>query len=100
MPVMNFDLQDGEPQVSFVLKPADAERFMAFMAECETGRADAARYRWLRDFAPTEVEFDHNNNECGLNIHVPCDWNEDPQLNDAVDALMAVTPVSEQPSNG
>lgn len=35
MPFMNFDLEDGLPPVSFTLKPQDAERFMAFMAECQ-----------------------------------------------------------------
>jgi hypothetical protein len=32
---MKFDLQDGQPPVSFTLKPEDAERFMALMAECD-----------------------------------------------------------------
>jgi hypothetical protein len=34
MPLMNFDLEDGLEPVSFTLKLGDAERFMAFMAEC------------------------------------------------------------------
>lgn len=34
MPVMNFDLEDGLPKVSFTLMPDDANRFMAFMEEC------------------------------------------------------------------
>jgi hypothetical protein len=34
MPVMNFDLEDGKPPVTFTLKEADTVRFMAFMAEC------------------------------------------------------------------
>ena len=35
MPVMNFDLEDGLPPVSFSLKTKDCERFMEFMAECQ-----------------------------------------------------------------
>ena len=35
MPVMNFDLEDGFPPVSFSLKPEDCKRFMDFMAECQ-----------------------------------------------------------------
>ncbi len=35
MPVMNFDLEDGFPPVSFSLKPEDCQRFMDFMAECQ-----------------------------------------------------------------
>lgn len=35
MTVMNFDLDDGLPPVSFALKPADANRFAAFMADCQ-----------------------------------------------------------------
>ncbi|AFJ01975.1 hypothetical protein Q7C_806 [Methylophaga frappieri] len=34
MTQMNFDLEDGLPPVSFVLKPNDAERFAKFMADC------------------------------------------------------------------
>ena len=32
MPQMNFDLEDGQEPVSFLLSSADSERFMAFMA--------------------------------------------------------------------
>lgn len=35
MPVMNFDLEDGLPPVSFSLKTVDCDRFMKFMAECQ-----------------------------------------------------------------
>lgn len=34
MPQMNFDLEDGQEPVSFLLSKADSERFMAFMADC------------------------------------------------------------------
>lgn len=34
MPQMNFDLEDGQELVSFMLSNADSERFMAFMADC------------------------------------------------------------------
>ncbi|MCW6036803.1 hypothetical protein K4A83_11095 [Spirulina subsalsa FACHB-351] len=34
MPQMNFDLEDGQGPVSFVLSKADGDRFMAFMEEC------------------------------------------------------------------
>jgi len=34
MPVMNFDLDDGLPSVSFTLKYEDADRFIAFMQHC------------------------------------------------------------------
>jgi hypothetical protein len=47
MTVMNFDLEDGLPKVSFTLKPDDAERFAAFLAECEQAKADAHRLRAL-----------------------------------------------------
>ncbi|SEO79236.1 hypothetical protein [Nitrosovibrio sp. Nv6] len=40
MPVMNFDLEDGLPPVSFSLKEADCVRFMAFMAECDKAFKD------------------------------------------------------------
>jgi len=41
MPLMNFDLEDGLPPVSFTLKPQDAERFMAFMDECQAIKEQA-----------------------------------------------------------
>lgn len=34
MPLMNFDLEDDQEPVSFMLSTADSERFMAFMADC------------------------------------------------------------------
>jgi len=34
MPVMNFDLEDGLPKVSFNINQHDCIRFMAFMGEC------------------------------------------------------------------
>jgi hypothetical protein len=89
---MNFDLEDGKPPVSFALGSDDAERFVAFMAECEAGKTDAARYRWLRDFAPCEVEFDHTRLECGLRLYIPAEWAADPSLDDSVDSAMASTP--------
>lgn len=42
MPVMNFDLEDGLPPVSFSLNANDAERFVAFMAECDAALKAAA----------------------------------------------------------
>lgn len=42
MPVMNFDLEDGLPPVSFSLKESDAERFVAFMAECDAALKSTA----------------------------------------------------------
>ncbi len=41
MPQMNFDLEDGQEPVSFMISNADSERFMAFMADC----TDAIRER-------------------------------------------------------
>ncbi len=38
MPVMTFDLEDGEPPVSFSINTEGADRFMAFMAECQSMR--------------------------------------------------------------
>lgn len=35
MPVMNFDLEDGLPPVSFDLKAQDCVRFVQFMADCD-----------------------------------------------------------------
>lgn len=35
MPVINIDLEDGMPKISFSLKNEDADRFINFMAECE-----------------------------------------------------------------
>jgi len=61
--------------------------------QIEALRKDADRYRWLRDFAPTEVDYDHTERECGLNLHIPCAWSDDPKLDGAVDAAMAATPV-------
>ena len=34
MPQMNFDLEDGQDPVSFVLSKADGDRFIAFMEDC------------------------------------------------------------------
>lgn len=55
MPVMNFDLEDGKPPVSFTLKPDDCARFVAFMKECDASLADAARYRWLRSIGHDQL---------------------------------------------
>lgn len=41
MPQMNFDLEDGQDPVSFVLSKADGDRFIAFMEDC----TDAIRRR-------------------------------------------------------
>jgi hypothetical protein len=38
MPVMNFDLEDGLPPVSFSINGEGAERMMNFMAECQQNR--------------------------------------------------------------
>ena len=43
MPIMNFDLEDGQPPVSFSLRSVDAERFMAFMNDCNKA-ADVLRH--------------------------------------------------------
>jgi hypothetical protein len=43
MPILSFDLQDGKPPVSFSINNEGAERFMAFMAECQAARDDAKR---------------------------------------------------------
>lgn len=48
MPQMNFDLEDGLPPVSFVLKPEDCARFVAFMRRCDEGKKNAERYQLLR----------------------------------------------------
>lgn len=42
MPIMNFDLEDGKPPVSFSINTEGAERFIAFMAECQAIRDSAA----------------------------------------------------------
>lgn len=49
MPQFNFDLMDGKPKVSFVLHGEDADRFMAFMAECHkaTEIADEAMFELM-----------------------------------------------------
>jgi len=52
MPVMNFDLEDGLPPVSFTLRESDAERFMTFIDECQAikeaaGGKDAERLDYL-----------------------------------------------------
>src|SRR5688500_2000418 len=49
MAVMNFDLEDGLPPVSFDLKPYDAERFAAFMSECHAALAAAPTPAWPRE---------------------------------------------------
>lgn len=45
----NFDLLDGKPKVSFVLRGEDADRFMAFMEECykATEIADESMFELL-----------------------------------------------------
>ena len=55
-------------------------------------RKDAERYRWLRDFAEIEVEYEHQEDECGMTLHFHCEWDKDPELDDAVDAAMAREP--------
>ena len=45
---MNFDLEDGKPEVGFMLKPQDAARFVKFMQDCSAATADAERYQLLR----------------------------------------------------
>ncbi len=46
MTVMNFDLEDGKPPVSFNLKLEDCERFMEFMAECQSVK-DQPQRTWV-----------------------------------------------------
>lgn len=53
MTVFNIDLEDGEAPVSFVLKPYDAERFMAFMDECHELRKEACRLKSVNDESKT-----------------------------------------------
>lgn len=43
MPVMNFDLEDGLPPVSFSINGEGAQRFMNFMAECQAIRDSATQ---------------------------------------------------------
>ena len=47
MPVMNFDLEDGLPPVSFSLKSDDCDRFMAFMAECQAIKEAQPKREWV-----------------------------------------------------
>ena len=54
MTVMNFDLEDGLPKVSFTLKPDDAERFVRFMAECEETRTSLAHWKVFGEHAEGE----------------------------------------------
>jgi hypothetical protein len=52
MPWMNFDLEDGNPPVGFSLKLEDAERFVAFMDECQ-------RIKESANAAPVETKPDY-----------------------------------------
>ena len=45
---MNFNLEDGEPPVSFSLHTRGVARFVTFMRECYGSQKDAERYRLLR----------------------------------------------------
>jgi hypothetical protein len=52
---------------------------------------DAERYRWLRDHADVELEFDHMNDEAGCTLHFHCEWiEEDHGLDEDVDSAMAI----------
>lgn len=42
MTSFNVDLEDGGPLVTFVLNPANAGRFVTFMAECDLAKKRAA----------------------------------------------------------
>jgi len=50
-------------------------KIAALRAECEALRADADRYRHLRDAAPGEIVFDHSGRDGGHRfvLHVPFD---------------------------
>lgn len=81
MPVMNFDLEDGKPPVSFTLKPADVQRFVAFMGECHAANKDAARYRWLRGVGEAHSGDLDVCDDLGLTL-------ESDELDEAIDARM------------
>lgn len=56
MPIMNFDLEDGKPPVSFSINNEGAERFMEFMAECQAIR-DSVKQADAAQVGPTEAEY-------------------------------------------
>lgn len=80
MPVMNFDLEDGLPPVSFTLKTDDAERFMDFMAECQAAKnsAQQAQTAPVEPQAQEPVAWDEAQRICDL-----------PQVDDAIRNLLA-----------
>lgn len=53
MPIMNFNLEDGKPPVSFNINGEGAERMMAFMDECTKSlhKAREIRNQALEDAA-------------------------------------------------
>ena len=56
MPWMSFDLEDGHAPVGFSLKREDADRFMAFMRECQSAASDGRRLEWvLRNVSGAEL---------------------------------------------
>jgi hypothetical protein len=62
---MSFDLEDGKHPVSFVLKPDDCARFVAFMRECEAGKKDAERYRLMLE----NMDYTDNGDGTGFYWH-------------------------------
>jgi len=50
MPLMNFDLEDGNKPVSFNLNVEDSIRFMKFMEECDKLQRDkeTPHFEWLQ----------------------------------------------------
>jgi len=65
------------------------ENIRTLLAALDEAQADAARYRWLRDQAPGETNFDHCTGDNFVAIHVPFSGFEAPDLDAAIDAARA-----------
>lgn len=71
-----------------VFRPAPAAPAIPQEAPAEVA-LDAARYRWLRDQALTETNFDHTTGDNFVAIYVPFDGFDEPNLDDSIDRALA-----------
>lgn len=85
------DIQASEGTKAYIAA-CHPEAISSLLDRLREAEADARRYRWLRDNTVQELEFDHTAHTCDIGILVPCKWDEDPQLDDAIDAAMKETP--------
>ena len=82
--IQSWNYGDGEPAGMWSCMDC-GHKFVPLNIEQEQ---DAKRYQWLREFADWEMESDHDGEDSAMTLHFHCEWVDEPELDQAIDAEM------------